>query len=67
MPKLRILYFINSRKPTNFEKQRAAHTGQTVVFLNPADVKPDDKAEECDAVMGAVIPQQYAHEYVWAG
>jgi hypothetical protein len=63
----RILYFINSRKPANHERQRAAHTGQTVVFRNLADIKPDDKPEECDAVMGAIIPAQYADTYVWEG
>jgi|GEM_PF-5462184 len=59
MPKLRILYFIHSSKPTNHERQAAFYTGQAVAFRNVAFVKPDDIAEPCDAVMGVPIPVQY--------
>jgi hypothetical protein len=60
MPKLKVLYFISSSKPTNHERQAAFYTGQAVAFRNVTFVKPNDIAEPCDAVMGVPIPSQYA-------
>lgn len=64
MSKLKVLYFINSSKPTNYDKQRAVYTGQAVAFRNVAHIKPNDAVEDCDAVMGAVIPAQYVDKPV---
>jgi hypothetical protein len=60
MAKLKVLYFIQTSKPTNYDKQVAVYTGQTVAFRNAALVKPNDPVEPCDAVMGAPIPSQYS-------
>ena len=56
----KVLYFISTNKPTNYDRQRAAKTAQAVSFRNLAYVKPDSPVEQCDAVMGDVIPTQYA-------
>ncbi len=65
MPKLKVLYFIDSSKPTNYDRQRAAYSGQAVSFRNLANIEPDSPAEPCDAVMGVVIPAQYAAKPVY--
>ena len=62
MPKLKVLYFISSSKPTNNDKQAAFYSGQAVAFRNVALITPNAPVEECDAVMGAAIPAQYANK-----
>jgi hypothetical protein len=59
MPKSRVLYFITTSKPTNYDRQRASTMNAAVSFRNVAFVKPDSPAEPCDAVMGVSIPTQY--------
>jgi hypothetical protein len=59
MPKLKVLYFIQTIKPTNYDRQAASYIEAAVSFRNFNHVKPDSAVEACDAVMGVAIPSQY--------
>ncbi len=60
MSKPKILFFIQSSRPTNHERQVAMYANGAVFFRNANLIKPDDHAEHADAVMGAPVPSQYA-------
>lgn len=54
----RVLYFVKGRQPTEEQVDRALKMAEDVVFRNASMVKPEDKVEACDAVMG-FVPKQY--------
>ncbi len=62
MAKPKIIYFITTSKPTNYDRQRASTMNAAVSFRNVNLVKSGDPAEACDGVAGVVIPQQYQHK-----
>lgn len=59
--KLKVLYFIATERPTNYDRQRASKlsVAAAVSFRNIKYVKSDSPAEVCDAVTGDFIPAQY--------
>ena len=59
MSKHKVLYFIQKSQPTNYERQVASHIEAAVSFRNVNLIKPDVTAENCDFVVGDVIPPQY--------
>jgi hypothetical protein len=57
--KPKVLYFINTPQPSNYDRQVAGTLTAAVSFRNIKNIKPTDKAEACDGVTGVVIPAQY--------
>lgn len=55
----RIILFIASDAPTNYDRQLAASVPVPVVYRNSVKIKHNDEPEPCDGVMGAYIPKQY--------
>lgn len=56
--KPKILYFINTSQPTNYDRQVASRIGASVSFRNIKNVI-GTTVEPCDGVTGVVIPAPY--------
>lgn len=54
----RVIYFVKGRQPKQEQIDRAVKMAEDVVFRNALMVGPEDKCEQCDAVMG-FVPAQY--------
>lgn len=59
MKKPIIIYFLEDGIPSAAERAEADSFGVKVMFRNVRFIEPDDHAEECDAVAGSIIPEQY--------
>ena len=55
----KILLFISSRSPLPYDRQLAATVAAPVQYRNIREIADDAVPEECDGVMGVVIPGQY--------
>lgn len=57
--KPKVLFFIATNRPTNYDRQRASKLDASVSFRNVANIKATDPIETCDGVTGGPIPTQY--------
>lgn len=58
MLKPKVLYFISTDRPTNYDRQVASKLEASVSFRNIKNVKPGP-IEACDGVTGIAIPTAY--------
>lgn len=56
----KVLYFIGGTAPTKEQMEDAENAGPGVAFRNALLIHPDGPIEECDAVAGDFIPENYA-------